>query len=637
MKRIIWVEWLGFIDLIFLFFLQTLNNNYVIYYDKHKISPLSMKLLNLIKKINICSRFYPTILSLNKKDPKGYALSYQKENNFDHCIEEFCKYSISDKPEWFKKMIKAYIASFLSTRVSFITTVESKSEFQNKQKHILYLVRHPLNYIILNFYINKGFFIMQSLSPIASIIFFIKPFFRLIFTVLIKKLSFKKVKTNISQIRPSVWIEYAHKDVFDFAFWHQPASAKNFDVVYYLDRQDTPCNEEIISEIEKKGLKWIDAHIASLAKLSSFTLSDLKEMFRGLLRSISLPLPIWFKLFLFEKDIRFMLYRSIFKFAQVKLLIQHQNTSWVQEVQKMAVKSSGGIMVGFHWSNNAFYKEALQLRLYHVYFVWGKIFYEWAKKRGDTYNYALPSGVYITHDKKKSQQLCFSERINFVIAMFDSSVSYDIYQSPKTLSEFYIRILQLLEDNPSWGMIVKSKNWNLEGLNYLPNGKDIVQRLKSLIKGKRAVILDRTTSPVTAASYANLSVGYGLNSAVIVSAIHGYHGIHWDCSGWLKHPFYKDPTQKFIYQSLDELEEAIISASKGDKSIGDFSKWRQKFNYFDDLNAPERIGKFIQDFMDEVIRTDDGKHSMDFAVKKYIEENGIKDDFFKMDNLWENE
>ena len=54
----------------------------------------------------------------------------------------------------------------------------------------------------------------------------------------------------------------------------------------------------------------------------------------------------------------------------------------------------------------------------------------------------------------------------------------------------------------------------------------------------------------------------------------------------------------------------------------------QKFNYFNDLNAPYRVGRFIQTFMNEVLRTNDMEYSLEYSVKKYIEENNIVDDFF---------
>ena len=39
--------------------------------------------------------------------------------------------------------------------------------------------------------------------------------------------------------------------------------------------------------------------------------------------------------------------------------------------------------------------------------------------------------------------------------------------------------------------------------------------------------------------------------------------------------------------------------------------------------------------MDEIIKTDNMKHSLDFAVKQYIEENKIGEDFFEIEDWWD--
>ena len=39
--------------------------------------------------------------------------------------------------------------------------------------------------------------------------------------------------------------------------------------------------------------------------------------------------------------------------------------------------------------------------------------------------------------------------------------------------------------------------------------------------------------------------------------------------------------------------------------------------------------------MDEVIKTDNMERSLDFAVKNYIEENKIGEDFFKSEDWWD--
>ena len=82
-------------------------------------------------------------------------------------------------------------------------------------------------------------------------------------------------------------------------------------------------------------------------------------------------------------------------------------------------------------------------------------------------------------------------------------------------------------------------------------------------------------SPVDAAEAADLSVCFGLNSAGIIAGLLGLRAIHWDCTGWLKYPIYRDKDQKVFFATLPETRQAVMRAAAGDKTIGDFNKWRK--------------------------------------------------------------
>ena len=158
--------------------------------------------------------------------------------------------------------------------------------------------------------------------------------------------------------------------------------------------------------------------------------------------------------------------------------------------------------------------------------------------------------------------------------------------------------------------------------------------MKNLIDKKRLVFLEPSVSPVTASSYADLSVCATIQSAGILAAGFNNKVIHHDFAGFLMFPIYKESEQEILYPSLDDLEKAIFRVSEGDQSIGAFSKWQQRFNYFNDFKAPERVGHFIQNYMDNVLKTGDVMSSLDLTVKRYIHDNKIKGDFFAIKDLW---
>jgi hypothetical protein len=598
---------------------------------------MGKRLLALLGKCNLLNNFRRINISLEKRKSYDRTPYYQFIENLNICFGQFCDTYLSNEPASFKNMVKNYLSiSVLYERFCFITAVETEIAINTeikKNRHILYIVQHPLNNIIAPFLTQRGFTIKESLDFKETVKFFITAGYYIV-AVLLSKIIPHKIKSNISEVRPSIWVEYLPVDnFFDLTFWKQYANTHDFDIVHYIDRSDTPIKNVPVKEIEKSGLRWIDAHSFSLIQMSKISLFDVMRYLHEIFNESS-SLPLWFRVFKFYYNFWLCTYTSIFKHYKVKVLIQHQDHFWRQEVQKKAIESSGGIIIGFQWSNYLTSYEPVIFFPYHVYFLWGKTIYDFVRKKDNTCKYIIPSGLWITNDKKEELNN-ISYNSNFIISIFDSSVAYYLHQTPDTLSQFYLKILQIIEDNTSWGAIVKSKNWTLDGLRSLPQGDTIVKRFKFLMGRGKVIFLDPAVSPVTASALSQLSVCYGINSAGVIAGIHGNRAVHWDCSGWLKHPFYKDSDQKFIFKTLDELEQAIVKASKGDNTIGDFSRWRQKLNYFDDFKAPERVGRFIQTFMDEIIKTDNMEYSLDFAVKRYIEENNIGEDFFKPEDWWD--
>jgi uncharacterized protein YheU (UPF0270 family) len=68
-------------------------------------------------------------------------------------------------------------------------------------------------------------------------------------------------------------------------------------------------------------------------------------------------------------------------------------------------------------------------------------------------------------------------------------------------------------------------------------------------------------------------------------------------------------------------------AGNGNTNIGDFSRWRQKFNYFDDFKAPERVGSFIKDFIERTIEDNgNAEEALRYAVAKYMDQNSLNAD-----------
>lgn len=618
-KRVIWpaVIWLERLTVWGILFLVLRNgiNRYEIYFDEHKASPLSLRFAAIVAKF-LPVKFYPAGLCLNQKDDKGFALEYYRTDNQSATLDRFCENQMSGDPAWLRNMTKCFISSqqFVD-RITFVTLVLHRIRDGEFNNNLIYLSGHYLNFLLQDFF--KPQIKVKSIPSITAFLRLVATPFVMIIRTGMQQLFHPGVKGNIreNQKIPALWIELPPKSRIGNQlreFIATNSAGRAYDIVYYLDRPDTPAIPEITKELESQGFGWIDTHNMLHARLSAPDYFKLMAGFCGSLRQR----PFWMALYLFHFEVRRTLYLSQYKRFNVRLLMQHQEGSWLQEAQKQAIESAGGIMMGLHWSNyqNNQYPDLLTCQ--HVMLVWGVSHREFLETKGNTCSYILPCGLYITGSGAKQEDLTPPQKGNFTIAIFDSSVGYFLFQSAENLSRFYLEILSILEDNPSFSGIIKSKSSYLADLRHLPFGEEIVNHIKSLEQQGRLRSLDYTKfSLVDAAKAADLSVCFGLNSAGVIAGLLRLKAIHWDCTGWLKYPVYQDKDQKVLFGTLAETRQAVMRAAAGDKTIGDFNKWRKWINHFDDCAGRNRIMRFINLYMQD---SKGDIRDLDSAVKQYL-------------------
>jgi len=629
-SSIIWVQKLR-ISVIFSFILRSLFNKVIVYYDEKAVSPFLESFLGIFDQFGFRGIFQKAFLSFDRSDIRKASLFYSIRDELDQCLDDICNQYRLTGDIRLKNMVKCYLCNSVGLQITFINMVREKIDakwISNEADHEIYICRHALNVFIRKFYKLQGLVIKES-GIVGDNICIILKLFAYFMMIIYGKFFYRGIFTNIKELKPAVWVEYGNDGPIDFCFWQDGADRDKTEIVNFLFRSDSPKN--IIQTMEERGNKWVDGHFLPVLRMSGISLNQMAGTMKRLFRDIS-DYPLILAYLFFLNHFYYLIYRAVFKNFQVRVLIQHHDTEWLQDMWARAVEDAGGILLNFHWSNYPVTMTPSHLFSYHVFFLWGESLYSVVQEGGHTCKYILPSGLWIVADGNDPGIEPFPREVDFVIALFDSSVAYNIYQTEETLSFFYRRILELLERRPSWGLIVKSKAWDIDGLENIPAGDLIVQKIKHLMASGRARVLPPSSSPIAAASQANLSICYGLNSAGIVTAVHGHRAIHWDCSGWHKHPFYKDREQKFIFRNLDEVEAAIIRASEGDAAIGDFSRWRKLYNYFDDFNASRRVGSFIQDIIDEINSHHNVDVALQAAVDKYLKENQVSDCFYKIDS-----
>jgi hypothetical protein len=635
-KMTVWAERIGALDLVALSFRAP---GCAVRYEEEALTPASSLLLRALRGIGRGGRFQSAGLSQHLKDDKGCAAYYRCYENIEFISDVFAGNIMAHEPKWFRDAVKSKITAALRLRVNFLTLVSIRIAAGRKdERHEVLLKNDPMNHLLTPLCSKEGFGMRESFGFLERARLVLTPFYYVL-TFIRSSVMRSKMRGNVDGSRPAVWVEYEGLDVIAktmLIFWRSHIRSSGFDAVYYIDRPDTPVSEAVKNHCAEAGLKWID--LRDLFGVSPIKFVEMCFAMGELFRYGSYPL--WLRVMKMRFAMLKSSYERLYKRFNVKILIQHQEHYWQQAAQREALEAAGGIMVGFQWSHVPYVKLPSFYAAHHLYFVWGKASHEWLRRKGNTCRYILPSGLWIgggSCGKGFAAERRHASGEKYRVAILDSGFGGRLdEQTPESLNLFYMSLFRLLEDNPGWVGVVKSKCFSEKDYsNYLD--ANVSDKIRSLTAAKKIRILDRTLSPVDAASHADISICFGINSAGIVAGVHGLRAVHWDCSGWLHHPIYRVSGQKVLFDSMDDLKEAVVRSSRGDEAIGDFGRWAGLFNYFDDLRAPERVAEFIEYIMSDMEVSENSKDSLDRAVRRYVDKNKVGPDFFAPGNWWSDE
>ncbi len=349
----IWYEKLGILSLLAQAIAGLFAEVSVVCYDEKITGSLTKNIIRFSQKIGFLGRFRSVDLTLNMKDSRGYALNYALCRDMVYCIDGFCVSTVASCDDRYKNMLKSYLASRLYDRMAFIAMAHAEATRLKGGSHRIYVRWNPLNDIILKYYKGKGVDIrcLHLDAELAKTVrIYTKSAYLLVRSAL-SCLTSNKVRGDLDSSKPSIWIEYNGYTSIKSArlsFWRKYVKSRDFEIVYYLDRPDSPPSDDIIEDIKRLNMKWLDSR--DVFKLAKLGVGDIWRLMKRISGCV-LRTPLWLYFLNLEKIIFYFIYNKIYKLYNVKLLVQHQESSWLQEVQTEAIESAGGIMLGFHWSN----------------------------------------------------------------------------------------------------------------------------------------------------------------------------------------------------------------------------------------------------------------------------------------------
>lgn len=560
----------------------------------------------------------PADIDFNRKDESGEGLLYRMQADLEACLDEAVARHAGGETERAQAALRYYLREKLEWPFVFVTAAARQAPAGS----VFRVAPHPFNELLLAHYARRGVPVEQSFGGLAEALRSALSPLAFVGAMLAGRLA----GSPASELgrRDAVWVEYYHDVIFERAFWHKDAAAAGFEHVYYFDRADTPFTAKARERVRRLGMSPLDLGPMRLIRHAA---PPAGETLAAAWQALAGPGPWWLRSFRLQAAAWRAVFERVYRRFRVRLLFQHQDRSWKQALQADAVEAAGGVMAGYHWSNLPYAMPNWFLTAQHVYFVWGSASREAVEKMGGPVRHVVPSGVWLGPDARRPAALDrLAPSTTFKLALFDSDVSYYGWQSPATLSLFLSRLFALIDQNPGWAGLVKSKFRELGQYGCLPDGRRLAALAKRLEGEGRLVILEPGTSPINASLEADLSVCYAFTTPGLLAASYGKRAVHWDCVG-LRHPMMKDPSQRVLYSSLDELCGAIAAFARGDRSIGDFGPWLSRLDWRADHRGAERIAWFVRRFMKDVPEGRAVEH-LDAVVKEYLEREDVEPGFF---------
>lgn len=611
-------------------------------YSRDRITRPCRKALLALMRLGLKPRFRPAALSLTAS---GTLRPHEIHGLLDQLVDQEFGRSLADEPIQFQKAVCSYLTRTLRHRLHYLSLAQAWIGAHPGASHEFILDRHPVNAPLIIYLRSKGHEASQIFSATEALKLILIPI-RDILLGFFSPQADPKTAGDALPGRPALWIEHENlllKKSWSTLFWRDFVEPRGFDIVCYFDRSDSLTTPEEHARIRGRGLLQLDCRAPH--RLARLSLADFSALARQAL-SVDFSKPWWLHFFRLRYAAKRRLYRALYEKYCVKALIQHQEADWTPNAQADALKETGGIMIGFHWSSYPQYNLNTHSHPQHAYFVWGRFMREALEKKGCESRRILPSGLWILPDNPPNPSLSrLKSGLDFVLAVFDSGTGLEAHHSPSQLSAFYIELAGLLKAHPAWGILHKGKyGWSvlssgqygsgISGLSALPRGREIVSRLSPFVADGRFVFLDSLVSSATVVHRADMTVCFGLNTPGIIAGILGRRAVHWDCAGYLCHPIYSDPRQKILYHDIALLGEAVEAAAAGDATIGDFTAWRKLFDEFGDDQGPRRVGTFIQDYLENVLKIGDSQQALDRAMAAYIKTNRVEADFYKLSDIW---
>ncbi|MEK9627529.1 MAG: hypothetical protein VW455_00760 [Nitrospinota bacterium] len=422
--------------------------------------------------------------------------------------------------------------------------------------------------------------------------------------------------------------------VNDFFWWRLSQVPPN-RLLYMFERQDCQPTKERVSELNRLGINFTvlnknfsgeashsnifspDTSVADNLRMVFFYSSLALRFLLGdkFIYSI-VPLVGW-QIFNSDK------LSNTYKGLKLSCLFNFDEAGF--EHVNLASQKNGLVRFGVHWScyMNPHHST---VRCHEVLFVWGNHNLKIILDSNSNNKIILFSGCFLTESVYKNEHL---KGIKAVQAMKDKRVRYTLtlFDNSLPVPNFYEFFLNWLIDDPALGLIIKSKGkaWK----NYFnEETKELIQRAHDT---GRIYVMDKDASPIDAAQLTDFSVGATGVSAIAVAGLQGARVLYLDFEqldqGIIKPYtlFHSLGPNRCVFYDPDSMKNALIEYFNNPESnpnLGDVSPILDQLDPFRDGKAGQRIGEFVNWYLEGLDQNLSKNDALKSATNKYAEKWG---------------
>ncbi|MBP9853692.1 MAG: hypothetical protein KBD53_02360 [Candidatus Omnitrophica bacterium] len=630
----IWIERLTLAKAAVFFFLYGLDKTAKLFYHSASRSgKIGAKLF---------PRFTHIILEKGVPDKNNRALLYKVEEDTVKCVEYFFK-SLSSEDICIPKNYQDYRQEWMCihkgnaekeirNKISFLYRLDYyyQKKFNAEQKISVWLddilFKRGLAQITfdcikepnLNYWSSWKFFLCVYPWPGLLFLNFACAFISL----------FRRPQTSINNEKKQITIfeEYISNIYSRFPeaghlFWYEASGLAAERVILYFDRKDSPISEKAIKNIKEHNMSYIT--------FSNFPIY-VKRPFQVFFKVLSqMPAPkilkrenfgLWNYTVYYAFKLEY--FRQFFRQHQCRVLHQHQEFGPSTLLKALAIRAEGGIFVWNHWSVDHYPVAYFNYAFADLLLSWGPYNDGYFKAHAIQYKALVQTGM-IAGDNILEKDVFFGQEIRkkfssdvrLIITVLDSTCAPDTPNSISTMIYFYKTIFRMLDQHPTWGIVVKSKGHHIA---KLPD-PTLFEEIQALEKEKRCVVLEGQTRVSVAAGVGDVSVCYSMNTAGIIAALAGRKTVFWNITSTVEHPlYYLGGKGTFIFESEEQIEQALIDIHNGKLGIGDLSRHLHLFDAFQDSRGRIRSGQLIS----KIIREMETGKTADMALQNAVREYG---------------